>query len=155
MLNTNTQLVELIVPGAVGGNQQTRIQFTDQPYLRGTFTESLETYTIVDTPLSPSNIPVVTAAVLQSAYISLYITDADNPASGQKGYYIQNCPLVTLHTLQNTATDPYERLPFMLRGQQISWDKCYIQLGAAIGNTSPVSFIFNVGFKFNPTYTAN
>lgn len=154
MLNTNTQLVELIVPGATGGNQQTRIQFVDQPYLRGTFTESLETYTITDTPLSPSNLPVITAAVMQSAYLSLFITDPDKQSS-QKGYYIQNVPLVTLHTLQNSANEPFERLPFMLRGQEISWDKCYLQLGAAIGNTSPVSFLFNVGFRSNPNYTAN
>jgi hypothetical protein len=144
-LKTNyCQLVELVVAGVSGGNNQLRIQFTDQPYLRFAHILKLETYDVNDLATSPTNNPVITAATLKAAYITLYTGDADNPSN--QGEWIQNLPLQNLHYIQNSSNDPFERRPFLLDSQTIIWEKSYITLGTAIGNTDPISFLFNVTF---------
>jgi hypothetical protein len=143
--NKLTQLVEIVVPGIAGGNNTNRIQFTDQPYLRFKSILSLETYTVSDLTTSPQGNAVVTAAQLQAAYITLYTSNPDSP--GDQGEWIQLLPMWNLHTLQNAANEPFERNPFLLAGQQILWEKCYINLGAPLANTANVSFLLNVGFQ--------
>jgi len=139
-----SQLVELVVPGITGGNTQLRIQFTDQPYLRFAHILKLETYNVNDLATSPTNNVVIPASTMQAAYITLYTGDPDNPAN--QGEWIQNLPLQNLHYLQNVQNDPFERRPFLMDSQTIIWEKSYITLGTAIGNTDPTSFLFNVTF---------
>ena len=153
MQNKNTFLVEALMYGQSGGNQQTRLQLLDQPYLRGAQTWSIETFNVNDIPVSPAGNALIPAAALKGAFLTLYITDASNVMS--KGEYINQIPLSCLKTLQNSANDPFERQPFQLIGQVISWDKCYITLGAPIGNTVNNSFLFNVGFTFTPGNNTN
>lgn len=139
--------------GVAGGSTQTRLQLLDQPYLRGANIWSIEAFNIVDIPLSPQGNALVTSAVLQNAYLTLYTTDASG-VMGQ-GEYLNQIPLNCLRTLQNASTNPFERQPFELVGQVISWDKSYITLGAAIGNTVNNSFLFNIGFTFAQNNNTN
>lgn len=148
MINKNLTLVEVVVNGVAGGNTQQRINFNDQPLLRGAKIWSIETYNIHDIPLSPQNNAVIAASVMQSAYLTVYIDDASQPPVYGKGEFMQQVPLVNMHTVQNTSNDPFERQPFQLQGQVISWDKVYLNLGAAIGNTVNNSFLFLVGYTF-------
>jgi hypothetical protein len=149
MLYRASQLIELTVPQA---STQLRVQFNDIPYLRNNFIDSIEVFTVTDMPLSPSGNAVITAANLKGAFLTLWVTDEVRGA----GEYIQLLPLSVLHYLQNSANDPFERNPFLLNNRVISWDKCYITLAAALGNSgAPVSFMFNVGFSFNPANTTN
>lgn len=140
--NIRTQIVELVTPA---GNTQQRIQFTDQPYLRGMSILGLETYSINDLALSPQGNKLPTATVLKNAYITFYTTDPTN--ANMQGQWIQDLPMWNLHNLQNTASDPFERWPFLLAGQTILWEKSYITLVAPPGNTDPLSFIINVSFE--------
>lgn len=140
-----TQLVEIVVPGIAGGNTQQRIQFTDQPYLRFKSITGLETYSVTDLSISPQGNVVVAASVLSGAYLTLYTSNPDSP--NDQGEWIQLLPMWNLHTLQNSATDPFERVPFLLAGQTILWEKSYINLAAPIMNTVNNSFLLNVSFQ--------
>jgi hypothetical protein len=160
MKNKFTQLVELVVPPA--GSTLRRIQFVDQPYLRGAFIYGVEAYCTDDIVTSPQGNAVITTAQMKNAYITFYTTDPlkggqNIPTSGGQGSgeYIQLLPLINLHTLQNAATTPFERWPFELAGQSIIWEKTYITLGAGLGNSGNLSFLLNINFELNPQNTTN
>lgn len=142
--NYRTQLVEIVVPGVSGGNQQTKIQFTDQPYLRNKPHLWLSTYTATDVPVSPQQNAVATAANIAGAFITFYTTDVGDPTT--QGEWLQLVPLCDLHQIQNATPDPFNREKFLLNGQTIIWEKSYITLSAALANTANVSFLLNVGF---------
>lgn len=149
MLYSMSQTVEVIVYGVAGtGNQQARFNFPDQPYLDGKQILGIETFTVNDMAVSPNNNALIDVATLKKAYLNLYTSNPDMPGEGQNLNF-QNVPLSCLHTLENATNDPFERQPFLLKGQIISWDKCFIVLPSAIGNTSNVSFFFNVSFRSN------
>jgi hypothetical protein len=162
-LRLYTQLVEVVV--SPGGSTNRVIQFIDQPYLRGAFIYGLEVFTINDMALSPQGNAVISDTVMQESYLNLYTTDPlkgsnnlnsqGNVNTSSSGLYIQNLPLSVLHTLQNSNGDPFERQRFEMNGQSIIWEKSNIILGAAIGNSSNVSFLFNVDFALNPSNTTN
>lgn len=152
MKNRNTQLVEIVVPGISGGNQQQRIQINDQPYLRGASIWSLEVFNGTDITKSPQNNDVVTSALMKGAFLTLYLTDVSG-VNGP-GEYIQLLPFNTMHTLNNFVS-PFEFEPFELMGQIVSWDKCYITLGAPLANTANMSFLINVGFMFSKGNNTN
>ena len=95
------------------------------------------------------------AVAMQNGFLTLYIDDASSPPVLGKGEFMQQVPLVDLHTVQNTSNDPFERQPFQLQGQVVSWDKCYINLGAAIANTVNNSFLFLVGYTFTAGNNTN
>jgi hypothetical protein len=152
--NKNTQLIECILYGQSGGNTQRRLQLLDQPYLRGAQTWSLETYCADDIPVTSQANNVVTAANLQGSFLTLWVNDASG-VEGQ-GEYINLLPMVNLRSLQlNSSAAPTEQKLFLLSGQTISWDKSYITLGAAIGNTDNISFLINVGFTFTQNNNTN
>ncbi len=140
-----SQLIEVILPGVAGGNQTTKIQFPDQPYLRNVNTLGIEVINVNDMTLSPSNKTPLSTAQMKAAYLTLYLNDIDNPQD--VGEWIQNIPLAILHRVQNGSNDPFVRPPFELSGQRIYWEKCYITLPAAFANVADVSFLFNVYFK--------
>lgn len=144
--NRRTQLVEIVVTGVPStGNQQQRIQFVDQPYLRYKKIYGLEMFNINDLILSPQTNPVVDEVVFNHGYLTLYTTDVDDQS--QQGEWMQLIPLWKLHNLQNANGDTFERQPFLLDGQTIIWEKSYITLSAPIGNTVATSFLINVSFS--------
>jgi hypothetical protein len=147
MPNVNkSQLIEIILPGvATTGNQQTKIQFNDQPYLRFKKVQGVEVLNSADMTLSPSNKTPISNAQMKAAYLTLYLNDPQNPAN--VGEWIQNVPFSLLHRIQNAATDPFIRSMFNLNDQVIYWEKCYISLPVAYANTTDVSFLIQVYFK--------
>ena len=143
-----SQLVELKVFGVSGGNTGTRFQFQDQPYLRFKPITGLETFNVVDIPLSPTGATVVSASQLVTGYLTLYVNDVDDPSS--VGEWIQNVPLTILKRTQDQTSGviaPFVRQPFLMAGQTILWDKSYVTLTTALSNTTDLSFLFNVYFE--------
>jgi hypothetical protein len=147
MPNVNkSQLIELILPGvAVTGNQQTKIQFPDQPYLRFKKIQGVEALNSNDMALSPANKTPISNTQMKGAYLTLYLNDPQNPAN--VGEWIQNVPFTLLHRIQNASSDPFVRSMFNLNDQVIYWEKCYISLPVAYANTTDVSFLIQVYFK--------
>lgn len=140
-----SQLVELKIFGITGGNTGTNFQFQDQPYLRGKKISGLETFANTELPISPTGADTVTGAQLIKGYLTLYVNDIKNPQS--VGEWIQNVPMVVLHRVQNSSNDAFVRVPYLLAGQTIYWDKSYVRLTSAFSNTTDISFLFNVYFE--------
>ena len=147
MPNVNkSQLIEVILPGVAStGNQSTKIQFADQPYLRFKKVQAIEVLDVTDMTLSPTNKTPISAAQMKTSYLTLYLNDPSNPAN--VGEWIQNVPFTLLHRIQNASTDPFVRSMFHLDNQVIYWEKCYITLPVAFANTTDVSFLVQVYFK--------
>ena len=147
MPNVNkSQLIEVILPGVAStGNQATKIQFNDQPYLRFKKVQGIEILDSSDMTLSPTNKTPITNAQMKTSYLTLYLNDPSNPAN--VGEWIQNVPFTLLHRIQNASTDPFVRSMFHLDNQVIYWEKCYITIPVAFTNTSDVSFLVQVYFK--------
>jgi len=140
-----SQLVELKIFGIAGGNTATNFQFQDQPYLRNKKIFGIESFQILDVPVSPTGAQIVSSADYIKGYLTLYTNDVKDPKS--VGEWLQNIPMVVLHRVQNGSPTPFVRIPYMLAGQTIIWDKSYIRLTSALGNTTDHSFIFNVYFE--------
>lgn len=147
MPNVNkSQLIELVQVGVAStGNQTTKIQFPDQPYLRFKNIQGIEILNVTDMSLTPSGRTPISAAQMKTAFITLYLNDPANPKN--VGEWIQNVPFTLLHRVQNASTDPFVRSMFHLQDQVIYWEKCYITLGAPFGNNTDVSFLIQVYFK--------
>ena len=137
-----SQLIELTNPANSGA---TKLQFQDQPYLRGKQITGIEILNVNDMSASPSNKPVITAAQMEKSYLTLYLNDPGNPQN--VGEWIQNVPLTLLHRVQNASGDPFVRKAYDLVGQVIYWEKCYFSFASSLGNTADVSFLLNVYFK--------
>lgn len=140
-----SQLIEVVLPGIAGGNQSTKVQFPDQPYLRYKGITGIEVINNGDMTLSPSGKTPVSNAQMRTSYLTLYLNEVDNPKN--TGEWIQNVPFTLLHRVQNAATDPFARQAYELQGQVIYWEKCYITFPVAFANTADISFLFNVYFK--------
>lgn len=138
-----TQLVELVVVGVSGGNQQTNLQFTPQTYLQDKRITSIETFTATDQTKSPSGNALVTGANMKLGFLTLYYMDPDNTAVG--GQFMQYRPLFAFHRLSN-GTDPFEQDLFEFGRYNIIWEKSFVTLTAALANTTNLSFIFDVGY---------
>lgn len=140
-----SQLVEIVSAGVSGGNTATKVQFQDQPYLRNKSVFGLELVTNYDMAgfTSPTG-RTIYSLVQASAYLTLYLNDVNNP--NNVGEWIQNVPFPLLHRVQNNQTESYVRKAYDLAGQTIYWEKCFITLPLPLGNTSDVSFLFNVYF---------
>lgn len=137
-----SQLIELIFPA---NSTATKFQFNDQPYLRNKQITGIEAFNANDVSGSPSGNTVITAAQLQSSYITLYLNDPGNPQN--VGEWIQNVPLSILHRVQNASNDPFVRKAYDLVGQVIYWEKCFLTFSQPLGNNANISFLFNVYFK--------
>lgn len=140
-----SQLIEVVNPGVAGGSNVTKIQFPDQPYLRNKKILGIEVLNVGDMLKSPTNKVPITNALMQRSYLTLYLTDPNNP--GSVGEWIQNVPFTILHRIQNAANDPFVRDMFNLQNQTIYWEKCYISTPEAYANTADISFLFNIYFQ--------
>jgi hypothetical protein len=137
-----SQLIELIVPA---GSTTTKLQFPDQPYLRGKQITGIETLINGDVDASPSNRTPISLNDFQKSYLTLYLNDVTVPNA--VGEWIQNVPFVLLHRIQNTTPDPFVREPYNLAGQVIYWEKCFVSFASALAPVSDVSILLNVYFK--------
>lgn len=144
------QLIEVVVAGVSGGNNATRFQFPDQPYLRYCKIWGIEVYNVLDIPTSLQGNAVISNAQMIASFLTLYLSDPEDPTNTKLGEWVQNVPFSRLHNVQNGSTNPFSRMPFNLVGQQVQWEKCYINIPTAFANTSNVSFLFGVYFTGNP-----
>lgn len=137
-----TQLIELISPA---NSTATKIQFADQPYLRGKQVLGIEIFTSSDVNNSPTNHPVFSASAQEKCYLTLYLNDIGQPQN--VGEWIQNVPFMSMHRVQNANNEPFVRQLFELQGQVIYWEKCYVNASSSLGNVVDTSFLFQVYFK--------
>jgi hypothetical protein len=137
-----SQLVELVNPA---NSTATKLQFFDLPYLRFKQITGIEVLNVNDASKSPTNKDVVTNAQMIKSYLTLYLNDPSNP--NNVGEWIQQVPLSLMHRVQNASTDPFVRQGYNLVGQTVYWEKCFLNFASSLGNTSDVSFLFNVYFK--------
>jgi hypothetical protein len=148
------QLVEVVVSGVpVTGNQLTKIQFQDQPYLRNKRICGLEMFNFADIPASPIGNPVISAAQMQATSFTAYSDTPEMP--GVQGEWLQAIPAIVMHRVQNATPTPFVRNIFTLKGQVFSWDKCYFTLSAPLGNLVDTSFLLLVYFMDNIVTDAN
>ena len=132
------ELVELLVPGvAVTGQTQTQWNFPDLPKLRYTALMALETFAVDTITVSPNNVALPTAAIMQKSYLVLYSNERQD---------LYRIPLVSLIRTQATtsASAPFVRSLPEFSGQKITWDKSYVQIASAPANTANFSFCFGV-----------
>jgi len=132
------ELVELLVPGvAVTGQTQTQWSFPDLPKLRYTALMALETFAVDTLTVSPNNVALPSAAIMQKSYLVLYSNERQD---------LFRIPLISLIRTQatTTATAPFVRSLPEFSGQKITWDKSYITIASAPANTTNFSFCFGV-----------
>ena len=132
------ELVELLVAGvAVTGQTQTQWNFPDLPKLRYTALMALETFAVDTITVSPNNVALPTAAIMQKSYLVLYSNERQD---------LYRIPLVSLIRTQATtsASAPFVRSLPEFSGQKITWDKSYVQIASAPANTANFSFCFGV-----------
>lgn len=140
-----SQLVELKIYGISSGNTGTNFQFQDQPYLRGKKIFGLESFTSTDVPISPTGSTTTNGDQYKKGFLTLYVNDIKNPSS--VGEWIQNVPMTILHRVQNVDQQAFVRIPYLMAGQTIIWDKSYVRLTSSFNNTTDISFLFNVYFE--------
>lgn len=133
---TKFELVEIPVPGiAVSGQTQTLWSFPDLPKLRYTALQAMTVYTPGTMTATPSNFAPVTTAILQRSYLVLYANERQD---------LYRIPLLELNRFQNNSNDPFVRQLFEFPGQKVTWDKSYIQIASAPGNTTNLAFCFGI-----------
>jgi hypothetical protein len=140
-----SQMIECVINPSQ--SNLTTLPFPDQPYLRTVETYGIEVYNVDDIPTSPEGNAVVSGAVMSGATLNFYCNDPDNQMAF--GLFQQNVPFTRMHNTTNASFDPFNRVPYKMRGQKIYWEKCQIVLpnGNPLGNTANVSFLLMVYFR--------
>ncbi len=148
-----TQYLELQV---IGGTGSSTFTFQPQTYLQGRRTWSLETFTADDVTTSKFNFPLVSAAQMDTCFITFYCNDpqygvvkqSDNTFSGQAfGEWFKDRPLWTFHRMINSTGNTYVRDLPLLDGQIIIWEKSFIFTTNPSLFPSNCSFLFDVGYE--------
>ena len=131
------EFVEIVVPGiAVSGQSGTIWSFPDLPKLRYTSLLALSIYTPSNITVTPAGNTPMTVANIQKSFLVLYADDRQD---------LYRIPLTDLNRTQ-ASTDPFVRQLYEFSGQQVTWDKCYVQMGSAPGNTTNLSFCFGIHY---------
>ena len=131
------EFVEVVVPGvAVTGQSGTIWSFPDLPKLRYTSLLAISTYTPNNISATPAGNTPASTAILQKSFLVLYADDRQD---------LYRIPMTDLNRTQ-ASTDPFIRQLYEFSGQQVTWDKCYVQVASAPGNTTNVSFCFGIHY---------
>jgi hypothetical protein len=131
------EFVEIPVTGiAVSGQTGTIWSFPDLPKLRYTSLLAMSIYTPSNMTVTPSGNTPVTLAIIQRSYLVLYANDRQD---------LYRIPLTDLNRTQ-AASDPFVRQLFEFNGQKVTWDKSFVQIGSAPGNTTNLSFCFGIHY---------
>ena len=126
------EAVELQI--AAGATAQ-RYAFPDLPKLRYTALQALTAYTHNTLTNCPSGNPIVSIAVLKTAYLVLYSNERQD---------LYRIPVLELNRIQNASNDPFVRGLWEASNQKITWDKSYVELSATPTFASAASFLFGV-----------
>lgn len=136
------EMIELIVPG---GNVSLKIPFPDIPQLRSDVTQdvvirSLEVYTADSVPVDFNTVPVVTTAMLQKMFLTLYIEQEQS---------INNVPLTKLLNVANLNIAGYmftfEKT--QIEDIQVDWTKSFITLSSSLGNGANIAILIGAEYK--------
>ena len=131
------EFVEIPVAGvAVTGQTGTIWSFPDLPKLRYTSLLAMSVYSPNNVTVTPAGNTPVTIAILQKSFLVLYANDRQD---------LYRIPLTDLNRTQ-ASTDPFVRQLFEFNGQKVTWDKSYVQIGSAPGNTTNLSFCFGIHY---------
>ena len=131
------EFVEIPVPGiAVTGQTATIWSFPDLPKLRYTSLLAMSIYTPNNITATPAGNTPITLAIIQKSFLVLYADDRQD---------LYRIPLTDLNRTQ-ASSDPFVRQLYEFSGQQVTWDKCYVQVGSAPGNTTNLSFCFGIHY---------
>lgn len=145
------QLVELVIPATVVGNNQ-QTYFQNQPQLqsisgdRRIYVKKITAYTdesIDSSPLTSGN-PIATAADLINAVLVLSV-------QGENAFNM--VPLSDLSDIAGAASaTPYKYFPFLLKNTwRLDWTKSYIQTITA-PVAVPFSYLLGVSYDYEPDY---
>lgn len=135
------ELVELVVPGVTAGQTQTRWNFPDLPKLRYTALQAISFFTPGTVTASPLNNTLLPLTVLQQSYLVLYANDRTD---------LYRIPVLEMNRMQSLAsgvTEPFSRGLFEFNNQKVTWEKSYIEIASAPGNTSNKSFLLGVYYS--------
>lgn len=133
------ELVELVVSGVAStGQTQTRWNFPDLPKLRYTALQAISLFTANSVTLSPLQNTLLPIGVIQKSFLVLYANDRTD---------LYRIPLVEMNRVQNASTDPFVRGLFEFNNQKVTWDKSYIEIASAPGNTTNQSFLLGVYYS--------
>jgi len=136
-----TAIVEIAVPA---GTTIQQFKFGTQDFLRNKLITSIEAYTVNDLTTSPNGNTLPTTANFQTAYLVLY---GEDPELVNRDAYTQYyIPMWDLHNLVNSAADPYNNNKFTIVPQLIYFEKSFVQIGAALGNESTLSWLFKFSY---------
>lgn len=131
------EFVEIPVAGvAVTGQTGTIWSFPDLPKLRYTSLLAMSIYTPSNITVTPSGNTPITLAIIQRSYLVLYANDRQD---------LYRIPLTDLNRTQ-AGSDPFVRQLYEFNGQKVTWDKCFVQIGSAPGNTTNLSFCFGIHY---------
>jgi hypothetical protein len=129
------ELVELVIPGVAGGQTGTRWNFPDLPKLRYTSLQAVSVFTDGTLTTSPLGNTLMPTSVLKTAYLTFYANERQD---------LYRIPLLEMNHIQNSANDPFSRQLFEFTGQKVTWEKTFIELGAAPANTANRSIVLGV-----------
>jgi hypothetical protein len=140
-----TDRYELLEIQIAANSTSTRFNIPDQPQLRSDqdadiAVQAIEAFEILDVPLSPNAVALVSLANLQATYLTLY-------NDGEESLY--RIPLIQLHRIRSSATASfYSNTLQKLRNKQIDWTKSYFFTPSPYGSGTFATFSFLLGVHY-------
>ena len=130
------QQVEIPVPVGAGA----KVPIPDQPQLRQQadqkiYTQKVEVYTAIVSPVSPNGVTNAPTAELAKAVLVLYVLGEEK---------IYRIPLFALNEI-NDGTNPYKQQIDELDNLQVDWAKSYLQYSSAPAAT-PYAVLIGVKY---------
>jgi hypothetical protein len=133
------EFVEVVVQGIAGGQTLTRFNFPDLPKLRNTKLQALSCYNPEIISTTPNGNTVATKAILSKSFLVLYSNERQD---------LYRIPLTLLNNVQangaGTTNQTHQMFLYEFNDQNVTWDKCYIELGSSPANTTNFSFAFGI-----------
>lgn len=133
-----SQTAEIRVPG---GATNSRFYFNNLPNLRCKPVMSVQTYSVSNVAVAPSQTPVINNIVAGVAFLTLVTSDNVE--------VIKEIPYGELFSTATTAAaNPVNNILHTIASIPIVWEKSYITLGATAGIAATDEvFLFNIYYK--------
>jgi hypothetical protein len=134
------EFVEVVVPGAPDGQTLTRYNFPDLPKLRDTKLQAITCYPNEIVELTPNNNQVASSSMLRKSFLVLYSNERQD---------LYRIPLSIMNNVSRNDQDDDDYTAstmflYEFNDQNVTWDKCYIEIANSPGNTDNFSFGFGL-----------
>lgn len=131
------EFVEVVVPGvAVTGQTLTRYNFPDLPKLRNTKLQAMTCYPNSVVNFTPNNNQTAGNADLQKSFLVLYSNERQD---------LFRIPLSIMNNVTvEGGQEAHTMFLYEFDDQNVTWDKCYIEMASSPGNTTNFSFAFGL-----------